>query len=83
MSCCFLFVSFARQWKRFSADNVSRHEKGKRCVWIELKSKVTLYDFLYAGQLSCLAVTDLYRHLSQEHDPTVIGILLGMSSAKR
>lgn len=35
------------------------------------------------GQLSCLTVTDLYRYLSHEHDATLVGILLGMSSSKR
>lgn len=36
-----------------------------------------------AGHLSCLAATDLYRYLSQEHDATIIGVLLGMAAAKR
>jgi len=36
-----------------------------------------------AGHLACLAMTDLYRFLSQEHDPTLVGVLLGMSAAKR
>lgn len=35
------------------------------------------------GQLSCLAATDLYRYLAQEHDATIISVLLGMSAAKR
>jgi hypothetical protein len=35
------------------------------------------------GHLRSLAATDLYRYLSQEHDATIIGILLGMSVAKR
>ncbi|GAB4821235.1 hypothetical protein N2152v2_008281 [Parachlorella kessleri] len=35
------------------------------------------------GHLSCLAATDLYRYLSQEHDATIIGVLLGMAAAKR
>ena len=39
--------------------------------------------FTPAGHLSCLAATDLYRYLSQEHDATIIGVLLGMAAAKR
>ena len=35
------------------------------------------------GQLSCLAATDLYRYLAQEHDATIIAVLLGMGAAKR
>lgn len=35
------------------------------------------------GHLGCLAMTDLYRYLSQEHDATVVGLLLGMSAARR
>ena len=35
------------------------------------------------GQLSCLAMTDLYRYLSQEHEATLVGVLLGMSASKR
>ena len=35
------------------------------------------------GQLSCLTMTDLYSYLSHEHDPTLVGILLGTSSSKR
>ncbi|PSC69420.1 anaphase-promoting complex subunit 1 isoform X2 isoform B [Micractinium conductrix] len=35
------------------------------------------------GHLSCLAATDLYRYLSQEHDATIIGLLLGMAASKR
>lgn len=36
-----------------------------------------------AGHLNCLAATDLYRYLSQEHDATIIGVLLGMAASKR
>ena len=36
-----------------------------------------------AGHLSCLSATDLYRYLSQEHEATTIGVLLGMAAAKR
>ncbi|KAI3425098.1 hypothetical protein D9Q98_008476 [Chlorella vulgaris] len=35
------------------------------------------------GHLSCLAATDLYRYLAQEHDATIIGVLLGMAASKR
>ncbi|KAI8101758.1 hypothetical protein M9434_006824 [Picochlorum sp. BPE23] len=35
------------------------------------------------GQLSCLTMTDLYSYLSHEHDPTLVGVLLGTSSSKR
>ncbi|KAK9834947.1 hypothetical protein WJX84_010452 [Apatococcus fuscideae] len=35
------------------------------------------------GHLSCLSATDLYRYLSQEHEATTIGVLLGMAAAKR
>ena len=28
-------------------------------------------------------MTDLYCYLSQEHDPTLVGVLLGMSAARR
>ena len=38
---------------------------------------------LLAGHLSCLSATDLYRYLSQEHEATTIGVLLGMAAAKR
>jgi len=33
--------------------------------------------------LSCLSATDLYRYLSQEHDATTVGVLLGMAASKR
>ncbi|KAL3147502.1 hypothetical protein ABBQ38_014558 [Trebouxia sp. C0009 RCD-2024] len=36
-----------------------------------------------AGHLSCLSATDLYRYLSQEHDATTVGVLLGMAASKR
>lgn len=36
-----------------------------------------------AGHLGCLSATDLYRYLSQEHDATTVGVLLGMAAAKR
>lgn len=39
--------------------------------------------FADAGHLDCLAATDLYRYLSQEHAATVVATLLGTSSAKR
>lgn len=42
-----------------------------------------LFGLGLTGQLSCLTVTDLYRYLSHEHDATLVGILLGMSSSKR
>lgn len=32
---------------------------------------------------SCLTATDLYRYLAQEHDATIIGLLLGMAACKR
>lgn len=32
---------------------------------------------------SCLTATDLYRYLAQEHDATIIGLLLGMAASKR
>lgn len=38
---------------------------------------------MLAGHLNCLAATDLYRYLSQEHDATTAGVLLGMAAAKR
>lgn len=38
---------------------------------------------MLAGHLSCLSATDLYRYLSQEHEATTIGVLLGMAAAKR
>ena len=37
----------------------------------------------HAGHLSCLSATDLYRYLSQEHDATTVGVLLGMAASKR
>lgn len=36
-----------------------------------------------AGQLACLSATDVYRYLSQEHEATTIGVLLGMAAAHR
>lgn len=35
------------------------------------------------SQLSHVSWTDLYRHLSDQHDATTIGVILGMSAAKR
>jgi hypothetical protein len=37
---------------------------------------------LHADQLSCLTATDVYRYMSQEHDATTMGLLLGMAAAK-
>jgi len=42
-----------------------------------------LFGLGLTGQLSCLTVTDIYRYLSHEHDATLLGILLGISSSKR
>ena len=36
-----------------------------------------------AGQLDCLSATDLYMCLSQEHEATMVGVLLGVAVAKR
>ncbi|EFJ11009.1 hypothetical protein SELMODRAFT_126964 [Selaginella moellendorffii] len=33
--------------------------------------------------LAVLAATDVFRYLAQEHDPTTVGILLGMAAAHR
>ena len=41
------------------------------------------FDFSSLILCSCLAATDLYRYLSQEHDATIIGLLLGMAASKR
>ena len=38
---------------------------------------------LFVVACSCLAATDLYRYLAQEHDATIIGVLLGMAASKR
>eukprot|EP00898_Chlorokybus_atmophyticus_P000905 jgi/Chlat1/1815/Chrsp135S02131 len=35
------------------------------------------------GHLKVLAATDVYQYLSQEHDATTVGVLLGMAAAKR
>ena len=35
------------------------------------------------GHLACLSPTDTYRYLSLEHDPSLMGFLLGISAAKR
>ncbi|KAL6755304.1 hypothetical protein V8C86DRAFT_3027443 [Haematococcus lacustris] len=35
------------------------------------------------GHLSKLAWTDLYRYLSDQHDATTLGVLLGMAASKR
>lgn len=35
-----------------------------------------------AGHLNCLSATDLYRYLSQEHEATTLGLLLGMGAAR-
>ena len=35
-----------------------------------------------ADQLSSLTATDVYRYMSQEHDATTMGLLLGMAAAK-
>ena len=37
----------------------------------------------HAGQLACLSATDIYRYLSQEHEATTIGLLLGLAAAHR
>lgn len=42
-----------------------------------------LFGLGLTSQLSCLTVTDLYRYLSHEHDATLVGILLGISTSKR
>lgn len=42
-----------------------------------------LFGLGLTGQLSCLTVTDLYRYLSHEHDATLVGVLLGMSSSRK
>ncbi|KAK9796665.1 hypothetical protein WJX73_002436 [Symbiochloris irregularis] len=36
-----------------------------------------------SGQLACLSATDIYRYLSQEHEATTIGLLLGLAAAHR
>ena len=41
-----------------------------------------LMAFGLQGHLKCLAATDLYRYLSQEHNATTIGVLLGVAAAK-
>ena len=48
-----------------------------------LASPVSQKYSLTAGHLSCLSATDLYRYLSQEHDATTVGVLLGMAASKR
>ena len=35
------------------------------------------------GQLSVLSATDAFRYLSQEHDATAVGVLLGMGAARK
>ena len=35
-----------------------------------------------AGHLRCLSATDLYRYLSQEHEATTVGLLVGMGAAR-
>jgi len=42
-----------------------------------------LFGLGLTGQLSCLSMTDLYRYLSQEHDATLVGVLLGISASHR
>ena len=44
---------------------------------------ISLDELPHAGHLSCLSATDLYRYLSQEHDATTVGVLLGMAASKR
>jgi anaphase-promoting complex subunit 1 len=43
----------------------------------------TRRPFLPQGHLSSLAVTDLYDYLTQGHDPTTVGVFLGMAASKR
>jgi len=38
---------------------------------------------LYAGHLGSLSATDTFRYLSLEHEPTLMGFLLGIAAAKR
>lgn len=40
-------------------------------------------DMLPLLPCSCLTATDLYRYLAQEHDATIIALLLGMAASKR
>lgn len=35
------------------------------------------------GHLEVLAPPDVYRYLTQEHDATTVGVLLGMAAARR
>ena len=39
-------------------------------------------DTATAGHLRCLSATDLYRYLSQEHEATTVGLLVGMGAAR-
>lgn len=38
---------------------------------------------LFAGHLESLSATDTFRYLSLEHEPTLMGFLLGIAAAKR
>lgn len=60
-------------------------------TWIVYNNEWTEPSYSYAGMLmafglqghlKCLAATDLYRYLSQEHNATTIGVLLGVAAAK-
>ncbi len=35
-----------------------------------------------SGHLRCLSATDLFRYLSQEHEATTVGLLIGMGAAR-
>jgi anaphase-promoting complex subunit 1 len=35
------------------------------------------------GHLEVLAPPDVYRYLTQEHDATTVGVLLGMAAARQ
>lgn len=52
-------------------------------VWNRNPKQDNNHFQLYAGHLGSLSGTDMFRYLSLEHEPTLMGFLLGIAAAKR
>ena len=64
-------ASLSRTWIVYNKPSTASHEYAGM-----------LMAFGLQGHLKCLAATDLFHYLSQEHDTTTIGVLLGVSAAR-
>ncbi|GLI61806.1 hypothetical protein VaNZ11_004311, partial [Volvox africanus] len=61
-------------------------------TWLQVTTKPDVPSYTHAGLLMALGLTghldrlswtDLYRYLSDEHDPTTIAVLVGMAAQRR